>query len=237
MAKTKRRSSCKGRRRSLKRGGGPNDSYENAFNIPYRASSTKRGFSSGVKGVSRLGWDTKQEPVPTLTIQEMLEILHRQSGYFKDKFDDTMKPFMRNVGAARDSTASAVGRAVSAVGRAASAVRDLPDRTASAVGRAASTARRVRASILRAIGVHSDHLDESKLVPVTQNMLSGYEKYEQGLVIKHYYYTSDGKFYNSLHHAGPVGIWPDRTNIMTAQFLSGHEPKVGQTWAITRLRL
>jgi hypothetical protein len=65
-------------------------------------------------------------------------------------------------------------------------------------------------------------------------MLSGYEQYDQGLVIKPYYYTSDGKFYNSLHRAGPVGIWSDRSDIRTAQFLRGHEPNVGQTWMISQ---
>jgi hypothetical protein len=149
------------------------------------------------------------------------------SGFFKK-----LTPDPRTVDRALLAAEMAPSRARKAIGRAVSG-------TASTARRLGASARnavgRLGASAIRKIGLHSDHLDHDKLVPVTQCMLSGYEKYYQGLVDKHYYYTSDGKFYISVHPEGPVGIWSDRSDIMTAQFLSGHEPNVGQTWAITPL--
>ena len=216
MAKTKRRS-CKGGRKSRRcRGGLPKP---RGYNDPYYANGKKAesGFrlaepTSNWNPFSGIFKKLTPDPRQTIPDMSMSEMLRRQYGDIEDRFHYATKPLMRT----------------------ASAVRASASRLSASAKNAAD---RLIASTLRAFGVHSDYLDENKLVPVTQDMLSGYEQYDQGLVIKPYYYTSDGKFYNSLHRAGPVGIWPDRSNIMTAQFLSGHEPKPGQSWAITRLRI
>ena len=208
MAKTKRRS-CKGRRRSLKRRGGTNDSYENAFKIPYRASSKKRGFISGVQGVSRLGFDTKQDPRQNqMQNLPLKEIVARQLAAAGDKIDFAiMKPLKRKASAARASA------------------RGLRHSVSNAYNRMTSAAR-------MSIGLHGHHLDRSKLVPVPEDRHENFGLHENSAERLYDLEEKTGNLYERSKHLGPVGHMHDQTDERTAMFLLGHGPEKGQSWAI-----
>jgi hypothetical protein len=196
---------------SLKRRGGTNDSYENAFKIPYRASSKKRGFISGVQGVSRLGFDTKQDPRQNqMQNLPLKEIVARQLAAAGDKIDFAiMKPLKRKASAARASA------------------RGLRDSVSNAYNRMTSAAR-------MSIGLQGHHLEHSKLIPVPKDRRKNFGLHENSAVRLYDLEEKTGNLYErSSEFKGPVGFWPHpRSDEMTAQFLPGHGPEKGQSWAI-----
>jgi hypothetical protein len=123
------------------------------------------------------------------------------------------------------------------VDRALLAMEMAPSRTQKALGRFGSAAANrlssLGASAFRSIGLHSGHLDRSKLQTVPSDRKKNYTMRE-GAADKLYYVAPDGKLYTSSHPQGPVGHLSDMTDEMTASFLPGHQPTESQTWMIMK---
>jgi hypothetical protein len=115
------------------------------------------------------------------------------------------------------------------------AMKPLRGKFSAARASTASAARRVRASLFRAMGFHSHHLDHDKLVTVPEDRKSGYRLFENSAK-RSYIVTPNGNLHEATSaHLGPIGYWPHpRLNEMTAKFLPGHEPNVDQTWIISQ---
>jgi hypothetical protein len=217
MAKTKRRS-CKGGRKSRRCRGGV--SYFNRTFKERQKYHDPARFSEPQQYPSRFG-DTKQEdPMQTIPEMSVPEMLHRQYGYLRDKFDDATKPLRRKFSAARASTASAVRGLRDSVSSLPSALRN----------------SRIGATAFNAIGLRSGYLDRSKLVPVNKTIQENYGLRENA-ADKVYAIDESGKLHEAaLESLTPEGYLPDRSNPRKATFLPGRGPKPGQSWYITPRR-
>jgi hypothetical protein len=214
MAKTKRRS-CKGGRKSRRCRGGTNESFYNAYRIPFSASSEERGFG--------------KHPQDTSHIAERYS-LNPFSGIFKK-----LTPDPRTVDRALLAAEMAPFRARKAIGRTASALRASARGLKDSVLGLPSKFRnsRIGATAFNAVGLRSDYLDRSQLVPVDETIQRNYGLSENA-ADKVYARDERGFLYEAaLENLTPDGYLPDLLNPLTAMFLPGRGPKPGQSWYIT----
>jgi hypothetical protein len=154
------------------------------------------------------------QTIPEMSVPEML---HRQYGYLRDKFDDATKPLRRKFSAARASTASAVRGLRDSVSSLPSALRN----------------SKIGATALNAIGLRSDYIDHSKLAPVKKTIQKNYGPIENA-ADKVYAVDERGYLYEAaLDNLTPDGYLPDLSNPRKARFYPGRGPKPGQSWYIT----
>ena len=214
MAKTKRRS-CKGGRKSHRCRGGTKTKYPylTRFRAPFGARPNEVGFS-GNAGVSRLGYDTKQDPRQNqMQNLPLKEIVARQLAAAGDEIVFAMKPLKRRASAL---IASARGLKDS--------VLELPSNIRNS---------RLGAAAFNTFGLRSGYINHSQLVPVDETIQRNYGSDDRNASDKLYACDENGYLYEAaLDHLNPDGYLPVRSNPLTAMFLPGREPRPDQSWSI-----